>query len=153
MDNPPIRLKAMLVAMRSGSQTIDMAPPRAIHDDGGGGGGWAWLLTARGIIEAELVKGVLESEGIVPVLLDNRDPSPGAWLFLAGNVNALVRIFVPASLLDAARLTLLEAGLGEAESLPQPKPEPASARGWVWWVTVVLIVATFIIATWRASVI
>ena len=151
MDDPPIRLGAMLVAMRSGSQTIGVAPPSLVNE-GGGGGGWAWLLTARGIIEAELVRGVLESEGIVPVVLDSRDPSPGAWLFLAGNVNALVRVLVPASLLDAARLSLLEAGLDVPESAPPQQPEGRAARGWVWWVTVVLIVTVFIIATWRASV-
>lgn len=102
--------------MRGRSQVLIPSPPDTA--DGGGGGGWAWLLTARGIIEAELVRGVLESAGVVPVALDTSDPSPGSWMFLSGNVNALVRVFVPASMLDTARLTLLEAGF---ETPDQPE--------------------------------
>lgn len=87
-----------------------MAPSPPETADGGGGGGWAWLVTANGIIEAELVRGVLESAGVTPVALDSSDPTPGSWMFLSGNVNALVRVFVPVSQLDSARLALLEAG-------------------------------------------
>src|SRR5687768_392917 len=95
--------------MRAGSHLQDPAPPRS-GDGGDGGGGWRWLVTAQGLVEAELIKGVLEGAGVVPVVLDAHDPSPGAWMFPSGNVNALVRIFVPAALLDQARLTLLETG-------------------------------------------
>lgn len=138
--------------MRGGSQVIDAAPPSSIGSGGGGGGGWAWLLTARGIIEAELVRGALESAGIVPVALDASDPTPGAWLFLSGNVNALVRVFVPASLLDAARLALLEAGVAVAE--PQrPLAETRRSMRWLVWVVLTLIVVSaFLLATMRASV-
>ena len=133
--------------MRAGSEVLDPAPPWT----GGGGGGWAWLITARGIIEAELVRGMLETSGIVPVALDARDPSPGAWMFMSGNVNALVRVFVPLSLLDAARLALLEAGYETPDSPPAPEP----ARTWRWWMWVVLtalIIALALAATVRAQV-
>src|SRR5439155_20971548 len=98
--------------MQRGSRVID-TPPTDLNPSGGGGG-WAWLLTARGIIEAELVRGVLETAAIAPVALDGRDNSPGAWMFLSGNVNARVRVFVPASQLASARLVLLETGFDAA---------------------------------------
>jgi len=130
------------------------APPIET-DRGGGGGGWAWLLTAHGIIEAELVRGVLESAGVLPVALDGRDTSPGAWMFLAGNVNALVRVFVPVSQLDAARLVLLEVGLMQAE---QPEP-PAARQGrtmistrTIWLVVTAIVVIIFLVATMHARV-
>src|SRR5688572_6976663 len=112
--------------MRGASYVIDAPPTDA--DSGGGGGGWAWLLTARGIIEAELVRGALETSGIVPVVLDTKDPSPGAWMYMSGNVLAPVRVLVPSSLLEPARLALLEIGL-DVESTPaQPAPETTKTR-------------------------
>ena len=139
--------------MKSGSRVIDSPP--APTDEGGGGGGWAWLLTARGIIEAELVRGVLESAGVVPVALDGRDPSPGAWMFLSGNVNALVRVFVPLAQLDSAKLILLEAGFEQPEAPPAP-PAPArahrlSSRAILLVITAVVIVI-FLIATMHGRV-
>ncbi|TML76903.1 MAG: DUF2007 domain-containing protein [Actinobacteria bacterium] len=139
--------------MQRGSQVIDSPP--APTDEGGGGGGWAWLLTARGIIEAELVRGVLESAGVLPVALDGRDPSPGAWMFLGGNVNALVRVFVPLAQLDSARLILLEAGFEQPEP---PAPAPASARPprlprrMIWLVITAVVIAIFLIATMHGRV-
>jgi hypothetical protein len=139
--------------MQRGSRVID-APPIEV-DHGGGGGGWAWLLTARGIIEAELVRGVLESAGVLPVALDGRDTSPGAWMFLAGNVNALVKVFVPASQLDSARLVLLEAGLMDVE---QPEPpaarqeRPRFHRREIWLVITAIVVIIFLVATMHARV-
>jgi len=127
--------------MQRGSQVIDSPP--APTDEGGGGGGWAWLLTARGIIEAELVRGVLESAGVLPVALDGRDPSPGAWMFLGGNVNALVRVI------------LLEAGFEQPEP---PAPAPASARPprlprrMIWLVITAVVIAIFLIATMHGRV-
>jgi Putative prokaryotic signal transducing protein len=139
--------------MQRGSQVID-SPPAPV-DQGGGGGGWAWLLTARGIIEAELVRGVLESAGVIPVALDGRDPSPGAWMFLSGNVNALVRVFVPASQLDSARLVLLEAGF-EQPAPPPPAPPPARAHRLsgrlIWLVITAVVIAIFLVATMHARV-
>lgn len=101
------------------------APPDEPPEGGGGGGRWAWLMTASGQIEAELVRGYLEESG-VPVALDRRDPSPSAWLFPSGNVNAPVQVLVPATLLETARLELLEAGLAAGEP-PEPR-RPAEAR-------------------------
>jgi hypothetical protein len=122
--------------MRSGSSVIDRAPPDTDGDTGGGGGGWAWLLTARGVVEAQLVRGVLEASGIEPVALDARDPSPGAWLFLSGNPHALIRIYVPRALLDAARLVMLDIGVQEPE--PQTSPAP-TVPAW-WWVALTALV-------------
>jgi len=139
--------------MQRGSYVIDSPP--APTDEGGGGGGWAWLLTARGIIEAELVRGVLESAGVIPVALDARDPSPGAWMFLSGNVNALVRVFVPASQLDSARLVLLEAGF-EQPAPPPPVPAPPRAHRLsgrvIWLVITAVVIAIYLVATMHARV-
>ena len=139
--------------MQRGSRVIDTPP--TVSDTGGGGGGWAWLLTARGIIEAELVRGVLETAGIAPVALDGRDDSPGAWMFLSGNVNALVRVFVPASQLDSARLVLLETGLGAPEQPAEP-PAPAPVHRLsgrlIWLAVTALVIIIFLIATMHARV-
>lgn len=139
--------------MQRGSRVID-APP-AETDSGGDGGGWAWLLTARGIIEAELVRGVLETAGIAPVALDGRDNSPGAWMFLSGNVNALVRVFVPVSQLDSARLILLEAGFTSPEQPPKPPAEARAPRvsgRSIWLVITAVVIIIFLIATMHARV-
>jgi len=103
----------------SGTGVLSPAPPRDV--DGGGSGGWAWLLTARDAVEAEIVRGLLEATG-VPVALDWRDPSPFAWMHLSGNLHRPVPVYVPLSLVDAARLNLLEMGL-EAEEDQSPEPE------------------------------
>jgi len=95
-----------MVALRTG--VLDPAPPQ--ESPGGGDGRWAWLLTARDALEAEIVRGLLEGAG-VPVALDWRDPSPFAWMHLSGNLFRPVPVYVPASLIDNARLQLLEMGL------------------------------------------
>jgi len=139
--------------MQRGSRVID-TPPTDLNPSGGGGG-WAWLLTARGIIEAELVRGVLETAGIAPVALDGRDSSPGAWMFLSGNVNALVRVFVPSSQLDAARLVLLETGFDAPEQPAPPPPEAAGHRlsgRSIWLVITAVVIIIFLIATMHARV-
>lgn len=112
----------MLIEM-SASRTgvLDPAPPRPTW--GGGGGGWAWLLTASDAVEAEIVRGLLEATG-VPVALDWRDPSPFAWMHLSGNLHRPVPVYVPASLIDEARLQLMEMGLG-AETDPADPIAPA----------------------------
>lgn len=119
--------------MRGGSPTIDRPLPPDLRptDPGGGGGGWSWLLTARGIIEAQLVRGLLEGAGVAPIHLATHDPSPSSWMFLSGDVNAPVRVFVLRSQLDAARLALLEGGLGLPDEEAAPE-EPAVGRS-LWW--------------------
>lgn len=137
--------------MPSGSQVLDRPPP-TIDDGGGGGGGWAWLVTARGRIDAELIKGLLEAAGVVPVALDARDPSPGAWMFPFGDMNAPVRVYVLRAQLESARLELLETGF----ALPEvPEPEPPRRRGvsaWVLAIVALLILAAYVIATMHARV-
>ena len=124
----------MLFEMSSLTRTGKPAPPDEVAPDDGGGGRWAWLLTAGGHVEAELVKGRLESAG-VPVVLDRRDPTPGAWMYLyGGNPRAPVQVFVPAGLLDAARLELLEAGLNAPSARPDdPAPRAERRRHWTWY--------------------
>jgi hypothetical protein len=113
----------MIAAMGAvGTGIVHPAPPRAAT--GGGGGGWAWLLTASDAVEAEIVRGLLEANG-VPVALDWRDPSPYAWMHLSGNLHRPVPVYVPASMVDDARLQLLEMGLGIDEpSEPIPATTP-----------------------------
>lgn len=130
---------------RSGTITLDPAPPELTG--GGGHGRWAWLLTARGIVEAELVRGVLESVG-VPVALDRRDPSPFAWMYLAGNVNAPVKVLVPASLLDAARLHLLEAGVDAEPDAAVPEATAAPRSRGFRILQAVLTIAVLLVAGW-----
>jgi hypothetical protein len=144
-----------MLSVMERTPVIDHAPPEPPADSGGGGG-WAWLLTAKGIIEAELVRGVLETAGIVPVALDSRDQSPGAWMFLSGNVNALVRVFVPVSLLDAARLTLLEVGLTDTDAPAESEARPKATRSRSLWLLAILatacVIAIFLFATMRGRV-
>jgi hypothetical protein len=105
-------------AFRTG--VLEPTPPR--EDLGGGGGRWTWLLTARDALEAEIVRGLLEGSG-VPVALDWRDPSPFAWMHLSGNLFRPVPVYVPAGLVDSARLHLLELGLDDAEAESQAAGE------------------------------
>ncbi len=105
---------------------LEPAPPR--EEWGGGGGGWAWLLTARDALEAEIVRGLLEAGG-VPVALDWRDPSPFAWMHLSGNLMRPVPVYVPMSLIDSARLQLLEMGLAEDEDEQHIAPSALAPVG------------------------
>lgn len=123
--------------------TLDPAPPTP--HEGGGGGRWAWLVTASGIVEAELIRGLLDTDGI-PCVLDRRDPSPFAWMYLAGNVNAHVQIYVPASLLDPARLRLIEAGFGIDAPEPGEQPPPASPGR--RRIRLIVGIAALVVAVW-----
>jgi hypothetical protein len=120
----------MLVEVASaGTSVARPAPPRA-PTPGGGGGGWAWLVTARDGVEAELIRGMLEAEG-VPCVLDRRDPSPLAWMHLSGNPFRPVPVYVPRGLLEGARLRLLEAGLlDEDPAAARTSPGPGPGRRW-----------------------
>ncbi|MFN2614377.1 MAG: DUF2007 domain-containing protein [Actinomycetota bacterium] len=128
------------------ASVLDPAPPRTGGGDGGGGG-WAWLVTAQDIFEAHIIRGLLEAEGILPVFLDTRDPSPGAWMFLSGNINALVRIFVPRSLLDSARLVMLEAGVKSDIAVKPNEQVVAARRSWLWLAIVIAIALALFIAS------
>jgi hypothetical protein len=98
----------------AGTGVLKPAPPHEAAG-GGGGGGWAWLVTARDAMEAEIIRGMLETLG-VPVALDWRDPSPFAWMHLSGNLFRPVPVYVPMSMIDQARLQLLETGLSVTEA-------------------------------------
>lgn len=79
-------------------------------------------MTAMDAVEAEIIRGLLEATG-VPVALDWRDPSPFAWMHLSGNLHRPVPVYVPASMVEVARLQLLELGL---ESLEPAEDEPVA---------------------------
>jgi len=113
-----------MTASRTG--VLEPAPP--VEDPGGGGGRWAWLLTARDAVEAEIVRGLLEGGG-VPVALDWRDPSPFAWMHLSGNLFRPVPVYVPAGLIESARLQLLELGLDD----PEMEEEDAASESLPMW--------------------
>lgn len=137
----PGRAGTMLVEMDApGTGILEPAPPRTTWD--GGGGGWAWLLTAGDTMEAEIVRGLLEAAG-VPVALDWRDPSPFAWMYLSGNIHRPVPVYVPVSMLDAARLELLDSGLGlpETEEPPGPPRRELRQRHPVLWLVVAVLTA------------
>ena len=138
----------MLADMKAtGTGVVLPAPPRDVS--GGGRGGWAWLLTARDAVEAEIVRGLLEATG-VPVALDWRDPSPFAWMHLSGNIHRPVPVYVPLSLVDAARLNLLEMGIdgedGDEDDGALPvtrRPALRERHPWLW----MTIMALTVIAT------
>lgn len=144
-------------AMAFRSQVTD--PPRG-DVQGGGGGGWAWLVTAVGIIEAQLIRGVVEEAGVTPVWLDTFDPSPGAWMFMSGDPNAPVPIFVPLAMLDAARIALMESGFTPGDpddGAPGPDGMEPEGRAWVGWgrgavALALLVIIVLLLASVRASV-
>jgi len=138
--------------MTGRSEVIDPAPPTIDHG-GGGGGGWAWLVTTNGRIEAELVRGLLEATGVVPVWLDTRDPSPSAWLFPFGDPNAPVKVYVPASMLQAARLAMLEAGFAPSEHSEPEREKVAPHTPWGLILVACVMLAIFIWATLHSSVV
>jgi hypothetical protein len=109
------------------TDVLQPSPPRELP--GGGGGRWAWLLTAKDAVEAEIVRGLLE-EGGVPVALDWRDPSPFAWMHLSGNLFRPVPVYVPATLIDSARLQLLELGLSNVDEPLESEEQYPPALAW-----------------------
>jgi hypothetical protein len=76
------------------------------------------------VAEAELARGVLESDGIPAALLDQLDAAllPGA--------GQSVRVLVPADDLDRARFLL---GPAEPAVDPGEEPPPAAAGPDGWW--------------------
>lgn len=97
--------------MQGRTGVLHPSPPLTGIDDDGRSG-WVWLVTTKDVFEAELLRGLLESSG-VPVALDAFDRSPFAWMYPAGNMQRPVQVLVPAALLEAARLHLLEFSLME----------------------------------------
>ncbi|HJR19026.1 MAG TPA: hypothetical protein VJ922_04845 [Actinomycetota bacterium] len=127
--------------MASRTGILDPAPPRA-SSGGGGGGRWAWLLTASDAVEAEIVRGLLEDAG-VPVALDWRDPSPFAWMHLSGNLHRPVPVYVPAGLIDEARLHVMEMGLAAEDSVEPETPRVPVLRErhrFIWQLVLALTV-------------
>lgn len=147
---PLLSLQGYANRMPVSSHTIGAAPPaggQGGSGGGGGGGGWAWLLTARGLVEARLIAGLLENAGIGPVHLDATDPSPSSWLFLSGNVGALVRVYVPRAQLDGARLALLEQG---APVTPPSRRPPERPRWSVRRIELIILAAVVVVVFgWR----
>ncbi|MGH2784598.1 MAG: hypothetical protein ACRDJ1_05020 [Actinomycetota bacterium] len=132
--------------MSSRTGVLDPAPPRA-SSGGGGGGRWAWLLTASDAVEAEIVRGLLEASG-VPVALDWRDPSPFAWMHLSGNLHRPVPVYVPAGLIDEARLQVMEMGLAAPDPIPSEPTAVAPLRERHRFIRQVVLVLTVTGTAW-----
>ena len=132
--------------MASGTGVLDPAPPRAASGDGGGGR-WAWLITAVDAVEAEIIRGLLEASG-VPVALDWRDPSPFAWMHLSGNLHRPVPVYVPASMVDVARLQLLDLGLDDPSSRPEKAWPDRTMRSRHRFLRAAMLALTLLAVTW-----
>lgn len=127
---------------------LDPAPPAQSGE--GGSGGWKWLVTARDTFEGELLRGMLEAAG-VPVALDGFDRSPFAWMYPAGNVRVPVQVFVPAGLLDVARLELLEANFVTPDRLAASRaaaPARRLLRDRIRPVWLVVAILTALVVAW-----
>ena len=102
-------------------------------------------------LEAEMLRGCLEAEGI-PVMLSDVQM---VQTYLAGIALGGIRIMVPATFADAARLTVetIERGALEIDELPA-EAEPAAAAtettpaiGWsraTWTVLAIVVIAVIV---------
>ncbi|GAC1373843.1 MAG: hypothetical protein NVSMB32_17230 [Actinomycetota bacterium] len=114
---------ARLLTRTQGRLSDEAPPPNPLDPgEGGGGGDWALLTPAPNQVLAFLIRGRLVQEGI-DVVLDDHNPSPGAWLHPFGDPASPVRIFVKRIDLTAASLTL-----HDVENLAEP-PLEASPDG------------------------
>lgn len=126
----------------------EQEPPVAHGDDGGGGGGWALLCSVADRYEAEMIRGVLEGDGLGPVVIETVQV-PGSWLLPSGHERLPQRVFVLRALLDAARLALLEAGYAGSEDATIPTPGPSPEERWrratrfVRWAVLVAVGGVF----------
>lgn len=101
---------------------------------------WTLLVTASGKVTAHLLSGRLRQEGI-DAILDESNPSPGAWLLPFGDPAAPVKILVPTHQLEWAQLILNEAETSSRRDVPAHPARKLS----VWWVLVAATVAALII--------
>jgi hypothetical protein len=132
---PPVRTERRV----ADQTTIDRSPPRPPDDidprggGGGGGGGWVVLCSVGDRYEAEIIRGVLEGEGLGPVVIEPV-AVPGSWLLPSGHERVPQRVIVMRALLDAAKLALLEAGCSVDDDDEEPErvevavPAPRRAR-------------------------
>lgn len=77
------------------------------------------------VAEAELARGLLESDGLAPALLDALDAA-----LLPGAGTAAIQLKVPAAELDRAREILTGPSLEEPERVEPPRQAPGDAGGW-----------------------
>lgn len=94
---------------------------------GGGRPGWALLRTVGDLYEAHMVRGVLEENEIGPVVIEPVQVI-GSWLLPSGHERTPQRIFVPAAVLDAAELALMEAGLESVDDDEATAGDPTSVE-------------------------
>lgn len=141
-----------------------VVPPEDRHF-GGGRSGWALLRTVSDLYEAELIRGLLESEDLGPVILEPVQ-TVGAWMLPSGHARIPQRIYVLAALVDAAQLALLESGFSELEDdvsedeRYDEEREPEGGRGrrakqriirWAVLIAFGAAVATYLIRLTRGS--
>lgn len=102
-------------------------------------GTWTLLTTADGKVHAHLLCGRLRQDGIDAVL-DDSNPSPGAWLMPFGDPSAPVRVLVATHQLEWAQLILNDAESSSRRDVPaQP-----DSRVRAWW-GLVAVAATVLI--------
>ena len=137
--------------------TIDRAPPRPPDEDdpggGGGGRGWVLLCSVGDRYEAEMIRGVLEGEGLGPVVLEAVQV-PGSWLLPSGHERLPQRVFVMRAVAEAARLALLEAGCALADETDETGDGAGAQRDadarWrratriVRWAVIVAVAGVFV---------
>ena len=132
--------------------TIDRAPPRPPDADdpsgGGSGRGWVLLCSVGDRYEAEMIRGVLETEGLGPVVIEAVQV-PGSWLLPSGHERLPQRVFVMRAVAEAARLALLEAGCALNEE-PDAASSGDAERRWrsatriVRWAVIVAVTGVFV---------
>jgi hypothetical protein len=128
---------------RRESGSIDL-PPIPEDDHRGGGSRWVELTKAHDDIDAHLLIGRLQEEGLETRTLKDRS-QPGAWLYGGSNPWAPVAILVRSIDLDSARLVLAELAFEAPAAEPQRPPSPVTRRraAMVWWATAIVLGLTF----------
>lgn len=122
---------------------VQLAPPAPPLERGHGGHGsdWVELFTAANEIDAHLLVGRLNEDGVATRTLVDKT-TPGAWLFGGSHPWAPVTVFVRRFQLEDARIVLAEISIG----LDPPEGEVDDARrgfGLLWWSLALVLGALF----------
>lgn len=130
-----------------GSVQIGAPPPPTIEEPERGGGerGWVVLCTTGDRYEAEMIRGVLETNELGPVVIE-RIAMMTSWLFPSGDDHAPHRVMVRRIVVDACRLSLLEIGVEVEPEMPSDPPSDRKlhARRWLRAAVLLAVLATVI---------
>lgn len=113
------------------------SPPKT--DEGGGGGGWVHLTSAPDHVTGDLLAGMLAEEGI-ETIIDDFNPSPGAWLKPFGDPLAPVKILVKKMDLERASLILHEVDHAPTD---EDAIHPETRR--MWWMAMLAVMAVAVL--------